>query len=391
MVRRGVAALFVAGCALAGAAHAQMRPPGAVPGGAPDFAQGQYAQPGDAAGVAVRIDRLENQLRAVNGQLEQLQHRNRQLEEQVRKFQQDVDFRFQEQAGGRKPATPAPAPQKRSEADAPGAVIAAAPLPGPTPVAGAGVATPQSGAAPRAGRSDVFDPSLAPNAPGAPRPLGQTAPSAPLTASPTGPLGGPAPPPVVASAGPIPRAPTGAVQNPDGPIIDEPVAGADAPLDLANPGGRAPRVIPGVGPQGATPANGPATTAALPATGPRAEYDAALGAFRAGQYEQAEGALKGFLRSNPRDRMAADATYYLGETYFQRGRHREAAEQYLKLSTDHAKSARAPDGLLRLGMSLQAMGAGEQACATFGEIPRKYPAASNAVRGAEREMKKAGC
>jgi len=64
----------------------------------------------------------------------------------------------------------------------------------------------------------------------------------------------------------------------------------------------------------------------------------------------------------------------------------------LKISTDYATSPRAPEAMLRLGESLQALGAKEQACATFSEVPRKYPNASAAVKaGAEREAKRAQC
>ena len=102
--------------------------------------------------------------------------------------------------------------------------------------------------------------------------------------------------------------------------------------------------------------------------------------------------MKAFLAANGSHRLAPDAIFYLGETYFQRSRPREAAEQYLKLSTDFSKSARAPEGMLRLGQSLAALGSNEQACATFAEVGRRYPAAAPAVRkSAEREMQKAHC
>ena len=87
-----------------------------------------------------------------------------------------------------------------------------------------------------------------------------------------------------------------------------------------------------------------------------------------------------------------DAVYLLGESYSKLGRHREAAEQYLRLSTDFSKAPRAPDALLRLGMSLNAMGVKEQACATYQEVTRRYPTASPEVRsGVDRELKRARC
>jgi TolA-binding protein len=64
----------------------------------------------------------------------------------------------------------------------------------------------------------------------------------------------------------------------------------------------------------------------------------------------------------------------------------------LKLSTHYPDSPRAPAALLRLGQSLNALGAKEQACATYGEIDRKYPNAPAMVKaGAEREAKRAQC
>jgi tol-pal system protein YbgF len=88
----------------------------------------------------------------------------------------------------------------------------------------------------------------------------------------------------------------------------------------------------------------------------------------------------------------ADATFWLGESYLQRNRPREAAEQFLKVSTDHTRAAKAPDALLKLGVSLSALGAKDQACATFAELERKYPTAAASVKqGVEREQKRARC
>ncbi len=350
-----LAAAAALACALAGPAPAQIfnRPPAGVPGQPADF---------DAAGQTVRIDRLENQVRTLNGQIEQLQNQNRRLEEALRKFQQDVEFRFQNATPGRPPAQRRsdvepmlPPAQRRSDVQ---------PMipPAQPPRSDVQPMTPPAPGTAR--RGDAFDPAAQPGAPGAPRTLGTTPPSAPLNA--------------------------GVVQNPQGPIIDEPPP-SDGPVDLSR-AARGQARIPAapVAPPAASPgAATPLSPAA--ATPPKSEYGAALELYRAGQYEGAENGLKSFIGKNPKSRLVADATYYLGETYYQRGRHREAAEQYLKVSTDYAETSRAPDSMLRLGMALQAMGAKEQACATLGEVGRKYPAASAAKRGADREMKRAGC
>ena len=122
------------------------------------------------------------------------------------------------------------------------------------------------------------------------------------------------------------------------------------------------------------------------------EFDVALGYMRQKEYENAERSFFAFLQKNPKTRYSAEAIYYLGESYFLRGRQREAAEQYLKISTDYANSSRAPEALLRLGQSLNALGAKEQACASFTEIGHKYPNASAGVKAAaEREAKRVQC
>jgi len=47
---------------------------------------------------------------------------------------------------------------------------------------------------------------------------------------------------------------------------------------------------------------------------------------------------------------------------------------------------------LRLGQSLAALKEKDAACATLGEIPRKYPKApANVKQAAEREQKRVGC
>jgi tol-pal system protein YbgF len=349
------------------------RPPGEIgePGDAPFAREQQDGTQQDSAGLVVRIGRLESQMRQISGQIEQMQFEARGLAEQLKKFQEDVDFRFHEGAQG----TPAAkAPQKRSEAPE-------------TQINAADRGPPQTAAmAPsRAnGRGDAFNPSQNPGAPGAPRPLGGLAPVAT-----TNPAGGRH----------NESGPAGGRHNESGPAgLDRNEPGA--PLDLSK--GRS-RIA---GPPPTTPALSIAATS-VPASGittpggtviamapnsAKEEFDIALGNFKQRAYETAEKGFAGFLEKNPKNKLASDAIYYLGESFSQRGRHPEAAEQYLKISTQYANSPRAPEALLRLGQSLNTLGAKEQACAAYGEIARKYPNAPATVKtAAEREAKRAQC
>src|ERR1700691_3963803 len=104
-LNKGAAALFAAGtlilgCSLSGGSMAQDTgmPPGDV--GGPDApAAGDSSGSSDDASLLVRVERLEEQIRDMTGQIQQMQFENKKLEDQLQKFQQDVDFRFQEGHG----------------------------------------------------------------------------------------------------------------------------------------------------------------------------------------------------------------------------------------------------------------------------------------------------
>ncbi len=200
-------------------------------------------------------------------------------------------------------------------------------------------------------RSDAFDPNADPNAPGAPQPLGTTSPSTPLVRELSAPLAREAP-----AAGP--------------------------PLEL----GRGPAAIPAT--------TGPTIVGSGVAMldQPREQFNAALAAFQARQYPEAEAGFKAFLAANPDHRLTPDALFYIGETYLQRSRPREAAEQYLKVTTNYSKSSRAPESMVRLGQTLAALGNSDQACATLSEFGKRYPSASASVKKlAEHESAKDHC
>jgi tol-pal system protein YbgF len=298
----------------------------------------------DAADAIVRLNRLESQFRQISGQMEQLQYENRQLKEQLRKFQEDVEFRFQEGRGGSRPSSPTTTPSRPAQ-----------------PPAQSAPAQPQR-------RSDLFDPSEAPDAPGAPRPLGTTAPSAPLAADANRPM-------------PLPGGQLAGI----GDLIEQDDLDG-APMD----GGGHDRMA--ALPQGAMAERPGPSVAATSVGNPRSDFDATYASFSQKQYDQAEMGFRRFLQSNPRDKLVPEATFWLGETYLQRSRYREAAEQFLNVSAEHPDTAKAPDALLRLGISLNGLGAKDRACAVLAELDRKYPQASAPVRQAsDREQKRIKC
>src|SRR5947209_18222679 len=135
----------------------QQRPPADVD---------DYGGPGgrqDEAGLSVRVDHLESQLRSLTGPVERAQFQVRKLQDQLTKFQQDVEFRFQE--SGHSPG-PRGGAQRRSELEPTPSTIPQPQIAGATPGNSGSLAT--------AGmrRGDAFDPAGDPNAPGVPPQLG---------------------------------------------------------------------------------------------------------------------------------------------------------------------------------------------------------------------------
>jgi tol-pal system protein YbgF len=301
----------------------------------------------DASEIFSRLDQLQNQIRQLTGQVEQLQYRNQQLEAQVKRMQEDASARPQVMARGNTLPPPASAP----------------------PIS--------------PGRGDAFDPAQSPGAPGAPRALGQ-----------------PGRRPDAGEQAEYPGRPAGTLPGGAPQIATNEEVGAPggrpsgAPLDLSTMSNAAvndPSLAPPPPPSRNPGALG--ATATLPPTpSPRDEYDLGYGYLQRKDYAQAEQTLRAFLQKYPKDRLAAEAQFWLGESMFQRQDYRDAAATFLDMSKKYESHPKAPNALLRLGESLAALNEHELACATLGEVSRKYPKASNGVKqAAEREQKRAGC
>ncbi|MHA1189158.1 MAG: tol-pal system protein YbgF [Alphaproteobacteria bacterium] len=124
----------------------------------------------------------------------------------------------------------------------------------------------------------------------------------------------------------------------------------------------------------------------------RQAYDVAYGYILTGDYGVAEQHFQIWMESYPGDSQAGDAQFWLGEAQFQQGRHREAANNFLTLYQAQPQGRKAPDTLMRLGMSLAALGEKTAACATFGEVGKKFPNAPGSVLGrVANEAARAGC
>ena len=114
--------------------------------------------------------------------------------------------------------------------------------------------------------------------------------------------------------------------------------------------------------------------------------------MRSGRYDDAEQAFKSFVLEHSNDRLAGNAQYWLGETHYVRASYEQAATAFLDGYQKYPNSPKAPDNLLKLGMTLHALGQRAEACVTLQELQSKFPSAVQPIRDrASREMRMLNC
>ncbi|RWP43137.1 MAG: tol-pal system protein YbgF [Mesorhizobium sp.] len=278
---------------------------------------------------------LEEQLRQMNGKIEELNFQVLQMQEQIHKQQEDNEFRFQQLEGGSQGAQQ-PREQKKSDATTnTDSSVAEAP---------ATHAPADAGTPPAGGQSGEV-----------------------IVESPTGEPGAVIP-------GTPPKTFGTITVDKNGNVIEGNTQ-AHAPAQNTAP-------VPGDQAAGTQAGKSDDTVvAALPATDdPEELYRNSYQFILSGDYGTAEQGFRDHIARFPKDAKTADAHYWLGESLLGQQKYRDAAETFLAASKDYPKAKKAPDMLLKLGVSLVGLNQRDVACATFGEIGKRYPNVSGALK-----------
>lgn len=288
-------------------------------------AEVQLAQSAGTAG-------LEEQIRALNGKVEELNFQILQMQEQIRKTQEDNEFRLQQLEGGSGGA--AQGTQKKSDA--------------------AGTADTSVAETPAADTSTSGDTAG-----------GATVEDVIIDS------GNGEPGQVIPGTGAPPKTFGTITVDKNGNVID-----AGSNTQSTTPTGQGASTG---GQSGAT--SGGSIVAALPSTdNPDELYRNSYQFILSGDYSTAEQGFRDYISRFPKDGKAADAHYWLGESLLGQQKYRDAAEVFLGASKDYPKAKKAPDMLLKLGVSLVGLKQRDVACATFGEIGKRYPNASGTLK-----------
>lgn len=328
----------------------------------------------EAASLQARVIRLEQMVEQLTGQLEEARYKNGQLTTQLEQLSNDMNYRIaviEQTMGGGQAAS--------------GGQVMPPPMPATAPRA----TTPRQPAATEAG--DPLDPNAPLSRPLTPQPGGPA--TRPQTAPPyPAPVGGATPPPMtdgsvrasqpgdttfgalrVDSAGrPLPADPNQPAQAP--------AAAAAAPPQQAPQA--APRRAPSAGPVAGAQLGAPSADGAvsLPDGTPKQQYDFAFDLLRKQDYAKAETAFREFIKRSPKDPLAGNAQYWLGETYYVRGDYQKAAVEFMNGYQNYPKSNKAPDNLLKLGLAMANIGQTQGACTALGRLTKEYPDAGDQIR-----------
>ena len=279
---------------------------------------------------------LDEQMRQLNGRMEDLNFQIMQLQEQIRKMQEDNEFRFQQLEGGggsggggsgggsgggaepEKQGSLEPAPKPQQDA-------AAAPAPAP--------ASTETSAAPGVGEP--------------PRDFGS------ITFDPQGNVVG-------------------------GSVGDQATVGRDPKGTLAQSGLAEPDET---------------IVAALPAAdNPKTLYDASYKALINGDYRTAEAGFRKHTEAFPDDSRAADTQYWLGESLLGQQKFAPAVDVFAAGAKKFPEAKRAPEMMFKLGVSLASINRRDVACAAFKAVGERYlKAPAKLLQRAEAKYAESKC
>jgi tol-pal system protein YbgF len=159
-----------------------------------------------------------------------------------------------------------------------------------------------------------------------------------------------------------------------------PVGAQDVPSQVY------PSVMPSTPQQNAAVAPAPSqpvVNLTLPSGTEQEAYDAAFNSLREGQYGQAISGFEGFLTAYPKSMLAANAHYWLGETYYAVRDYPKAKDTFLQLGAEYPKSDKLPEAMLKLGYVYDVLGDKDKARQVLEKLIETYPNSAAAAQAQE--------
>ena len=109
-------------------------------------------------------------------------------------------------------------------------------------------------------------------------------------------------------------------------------------------------------------------------------------------FTEAEKSFKAFIGEHPKDPLASNAYYWLGETYYVQKNFQLAAISFARGFQNFPKGNKALDQLFKLALTFINLGKNEDACAAFSKLETEFPDAPKRISNRAKEyMQRAKC
>ena len=125
----------------------------------------------------------------------------------------------------------------------------------------------------------------------------------------------------------------------------------------------------------------------LPQGTAQEKYNQAQSLLKAGHHEEAAGAFEAFLSQHPDHNLAANATYWLGETHFVRGAYDKAVVIFAQGYQTYGKSSKGPDMLLKVALCLEKQNKKPEACAMMDQLKEGHKVLPPAIDQSAKALK----
>ena len=123
---------------------------------------------------------------------------------------------------------------------------------------------------------------------------------------------------------------------------------------------------------------------AVSSDGAASDYRAAVELVKAGKHDEAQTALRAFLKNYPRHDYADNAQYWLGEDFYAQKDFTHALAEFRATIETYPRGNKVPDALLKVGYCYQALGQAEKARAVLEQVVSLYPKSEPAALASKR-------
>lgn len=102
-------------------------------------------------------------------------------------------------------------------------------------------------------------------------------------------------------------------------------------------------------------------------------YSYAIELNRQRKYSEARAKFQEFIKKYPKDQLAGNAQYWIGETYYSVNDMKNAMTSFQDVINKFPKSNKIPDAMLKIGYVQEKQGNKQEAVATFQNLLKKFP------------------